>query len=331
MDWGEIVSSDALNNIYCAGRLVGVNNVSFDGEEPVFPLGGLRFGSFVVKYSEDGTLQWLKCLYPSTAGQYGVVTAMKVDSEGTIILGGQYNSNYLSFTQGEPQIGPNNAEGRYAGFLITYDTSGNRIWAKKTHNSPSNDDGIRNIALIEDGGFYTTSIYDSYLVVGDDTIDGGTFGSVLLEKYSANGDMYWYYTIGGDMQDRVYDLLSINQSVIVVGGSNNSNLSFGNVSQPLSYSSNLFVAKLNDLTLSTELKEEQSFKIFPNPTSGHIQLASKTNFRGMYFKIYDVLGRMVYQEKLEDSYTHSLNLSLEVGTYYVSLQEGEVVPLVIID
>lgn len=247
-DIGEIVLTDSLNDIYLAGRLWCTNSVDFDGEQPSFPPGAAPYGSFVAKYDINGSIQWLKCFYPSTVSNFCIVTSMKISDEGDLLVGGQFNSNYVKFPQTPIQIGPNNTDGRYTGFLISYNSTGNLVWYKKTHTPIYGDDGVRNIATAEPGFFYVSSVFDEQTVVNSDTINGGTFGNILLEKYQNDGTPVWYYIIGGTYQDRVYDLISSNDKIYIIGGTNNNPLAFNGVPYSIGYGANMFLAELVDQT-----------------------------------------------------------------------------------
>jgi hypothetical protein len=76
--------------------------------------------------------------------------------------------------------------------------------------------------------------------------------------------------------------------------------------------------------------EQKGLNIYPNPTSGQLQLRHDFGFSATAarVRVMDVAGRLVYSEELGNNLTgvqeFSLNLSnLNAGIYFVELQAGE--------
>jgi hypothetical protein len=77
--------------------------------------------------------------------------------------------------------------------------------------------------------------------------------------------------------------------------------------------------------LSTvELKKDVSMNIYPNPSSGTVNISSTLNIESI--AIYDCMGRLVYSEKMNASKTQDVNISfLENGNYVLEASSGSVV------
>ena len=71
---------------------------------------------------------------------------------------------------------------------------------------------------------------------------------------------------------------------------------------------------LSDITLDSKSFELDSFKMYPNPTSlGYVMLSSK-NKANMSVRVFDVLGKQVLNEKVNDNklYVSSLNTGIYI-------------------
>lgn len=329
MDWGEGVAVDLNDNIYCIGRVICGSSVTFDTENPTFPFVGTRYGSFLAKYDESGSLLWIRFMHPNTSGHFGVLTALNVNSFGVIFVGGQYNSNYLSFTPNENQIGPNNPNGLYAGFLLAYDANGQQLWGMKTHDNLYSDDGIRNISTDPMGNVYITSVFANDLVLdNNDTIDGGTYNDILIEKYDINGVPYWHYHVEGNLSNFSYDFITLNESIFLVGASNNASISFNGIPYSIDFTPNLFIAKLSDLTVGIENVHQSEIFLYPNPNSGSFQMKTEQNLSGKELRIVNKLGQEVYRSLIESDGTIFIQTDLNPGVYFLHC-EGVVTSLVI--
>lgn len=69
------------------------------------------------------------------------------------------------------------------------------------------------------------------------------------------------------------------------------------------------------------LHQNEEITLFPNPTTGHINLKLYSEFDGKVdLKIYDVLGNMVMQETISSSHNTIIDVShLKKGIYFVSV------------
>ena len=73
------------------------------------------------------------------------------------------------------------------------------------------------------------------------------------------------------------------------------------------------------ITLRT-LEENETMRLFPNPTEGIIQIHHSKNLKGRLYTISDLTGKKVYQNLLEQN---SLSVAtLNIGTYILFI-EGE--------
>ena len=74
----------------------------------------------------------------------------------------------------------------------------------------------------------------------------------------------------------------------------------------------------------TESQQENNFQIFPNPTSGIINLGFGIKDLGLAeLNVYNVLGEKVYEQKIIEQVTE-INLSLQAnGIYFVRLRNNE--------
>ena len=77
--------------------------------------------------------------------------------------------------------------------------------------------------------------------------------------------------------------------------------------------------------LSTvELKKDVSMNVYPNPSSGTVNISSTENMESI--EVYDCMGRLVYSEKMNAAKTQDVDISfLENGNYVLEASSGNVV------
>ena len=186
---GTNVFIDMNNNIYITGSYQKV--VSFDGN--TLDSASLN-NTFLVKYNVSGNLIWaVNTPDHSNSMAYQACT---VDAAGNI-----YQMGY--FTNQSLIIGPdtfvnalvNNADI----FFITYDASGNILWAK--HGAGDNVDYPNEITMDLQGNVYMTGYsHSNNLIFGQDTVHTNA-GSMYVIKFDSSGNMIWNKAFGPSAND----------------------------------------------------------------------------------------------------------------------------------
>ena len=73
----------------------------------------------------------------------------------------------------------------------------------------------------------------------------------------------------------------------------------------------------------SEMNFENAFSIYPNPSNGNVTITTNIIAKeSITAKVYDLLGRMVYQEQLNFSNKEAtLKLNIPSGSYILELKD----------
>lgn len=158
------VTIDSQNNIIVVGNTGGILFGPFTG-----PQGD----AFIVKYDSNGNQLWAK--------QYGTG-----DSSNCSVAVDRQNNLYCAGITTGNLFGPNadsNDPGAYDSFIIKYDPSGNKLWAKQF--GATGDDIAAHIALDAQG--------NAYVAGGTNQLFSTSTGydSAFLAKFDPNGVLLW--------------------------------------------------------------------------------------------------------------------------------------------
>ena len=172
------------------------------------------FGTSVVQGENFVVLGWSQNL---TNGSYDIF-ASKFDDEGNLIWGKAYsgskreqpekviftddNSYLLSGTTESYGFGGNEV------FLVKIDVDGNLQWARSI--GTTGDEYARTSTQLSDG---------NYLVGGFSSEYGPGWNSLLLSKFTSNGELLWSRTFGSEGGDRVRSLVKDNGGGFFAAGS----------------------------------------------------------------------------------------------------------------
>jgi hypothetical protein len=98
--------------------------------------------------------------------------------------------------------------GDFDAYLVKTDLSGNKLW-EKTYGKPSNWERINDAIWTKD-----TTI----LMVGEVQATNGVASDILIIHADKNGDTLWTKTFGSIGEDRANTIISIQDSLFVIGG-----------------------------------------------------------------------------------------------------------------
>ncbi len=158
-DGADGVAVDSNDQIYVAGETGPIYGSGVSGPEP----------GFVAKYNPAGTQQWLAPAYSTGVAEqpHGVV----VDSSNNVYMAGD-TYRYPGGTNG---------------FLVKYDSSGNRLW--EAHVGLPNPNNVFNSDLAVDfiGNVYVSGSTNGFIVPGN--VSHPTDGYII--KYASDGSETW--------------------------------------------------------------------------------------------------------------------------------------------
>jgi VCBS repeat-containing protein len=225
--YGLTVGMDGA--IYIAGDAQG----SFDG----LPRLGMQSG-FLVKYSADGVKTWVR-LNGAAQGESSVA-ALTTGLDGSVYMSGWIKNGAL---EGNTYSGALN----YDAFLVKYDTSGQKLWAKQVpmYSTPNTKGSLFFDSLVTglDGSIYVGAKGGAFA-----ENDSSQVADFYIYKYGAGGELVWSRAVGlkgnnylnEDVNYGVNLTLGADGSIYISGYTKDSPTGEANKGQ-----SDAFVAKFN--------------------------------------------------------------------------------------
>lgn len=264
----------------CVGRDRD-GNVLLGGRTWTYGAGGQDF--YVIKADTDGNVIWKKTYGREYADQFW---DMKVTDDGGAVLAGcSFNADST----------------RSQCYIVKINGEGNIQWESNYGNSVCAS--ARYISKTMDGG---------YLITGDIKDTCNPPGDVLLLKLDSVGKILWQKTFGGAEDENGNFVTETADSNILVLG------------RTVSYGagwSDCYIIKTDNTgtavpTGISELQNTRSFAIYPNPSYGYLQVASKSPLvPNSYIQIIDGQGKVYLQQKLLNDNTFVDVHMLAAGTY----------------
>ncbi len=187
---GSTCATDPHGDVYIIGATGSINQISTPGSYQEIK-DNLADG-YLVKFDSAGTRQW--GTYYGSNGKDNP-SVLSISDSGIIYFGGQTTSQSGLASPGsfQPVFG-----GASDGFLVAFDTSGQRIWA--TYYGGNGDDCIVSIDASVAGVVYFTGFTRSTDNIASpgafqSTFQGATDGMVV--KFNADGTRQWGSYYGG--------------------------------------------------------------------------------------------------------------------------------------
>ncbi len=184
--------------------------------------------------------------------------------------------------------------------------------------------------LVDEGFTDTDGDYMADCVDPDDDNDG------ILDDCDSEPLINNYVYTGFNNLPASWICGNNNNKVLICHGSNNpqtncvspsavqSHLNHGDYLGPCTCTGQQAVAPPNNGGVSTGQYETLELELFPNPTSGNVNIHLHGLEGEAMLNIYDQLGRKVWTQQLEDE-THAIQLDLDLqnGIYLVQVKSGE--------
>lgn len=323
-EWDEAyaISSDSENNIIVGGSYF---SSAYFGSIHLVSNG--YYDAYIAKMSPSG--QWL---WARTAGGNlsDTVTALKVDSEGSIIVCGAFR-NTSQF--GEISLIMNTNDG-FQNYIAKLDNDGNWQWVRRTNASSACS--IWGIGIDENRNIHISGHYQGSLSHGDFTLPNRGVMDIFVSKMTTDGDWLWSVSAGGEGVDGAQSVACGSDGKVYVSGTTEGEAYFGNLQYPGGYYEQCYVAQLSPVPVSNDDHGAGSVPMvslkqnFPNPfnpkTGISFTLAQAGN---VSLEVYNVKGQKVKtllsdyknagEHRLEWNGTDDMNRPQSSGIYYYRL------------
>jgi hypothetical protein len=243
------------------------------------------------------TIQWQKCL----GGSYiDGATSIQTTGDGGYIIAGSTYSN-------DGDVSGNH--GNRDAWVVKLTSIGSIQWQK--YLGGTNPDEASSIQSTSDGG---------YILAGSTfSIDGDVLGNhgaadAWVVKLSSQGAIQWQKCLGGTDIDFGHCIQSTIDGGYIIAGETYSN--DGDVSGNHGHD-DVWVVKLNAPTVTSEIQDNKNWTLFPNPTSGSLEIKMNDNNPVVLVSVTDLLGRHLLEQKVISPGNIDL-CNLPIGIYVVS-------------
>lgn len=300
------------------------------------------YDAFLAKLNLDtGVLIWLK--------GFGGTGSDKIDRLATDALNNVYAvGNFSGSVDFDPNAGSSILTASSTdGFILSFDPFGQLRWAHKMGGS-----GIDNFndLMINGNDIFTIGFFRGLAAFSNSSIKLKVLGSVddvCVVHYQTNGNLIWAKRIGGMNDDEGYGIGQLPNSDLIISGKFdvNTDLETANAfdfTLNSNGSSDVFVARLNacfptatmesnpnqpdDYNSNAKMIETNSTSdlivVYPNPNVGIFTIQSSFD-QEIDIQIYDLLGQLVYQNKIEKSEIQVDLSHLNSGMYVIQMKKSD--------
>ena len=320
------IACDNFGNVYITGSYA-TSTITF-GTTTLTNIGIVDV--FLVKYNSTGNVVWAR-----GGGGYAIDMGISVatDQYSNVYITGNYRSPIISFG-GLSLTTSGSGTDKEDVFLVKYDSLGNEIWARSAGYYVAGNSNA--VTTDKFGGVYIAGYFSSPTITfGDKLLTNSDVDdwSIFLVKYNDAGMVDWAESAGcafGD-HDKATSVCTDNKgSVYIAGTCNNYNfpaesITFGTISIS---NINIFLAKYSSGT-SVPTIPTTTITLYPNPTTGAITLGFAKQTDAAAIKVYNMMGREVYQTT-NTSQTTTITLpTLPDGMYmlrFLGKDAGENIP-----
>ncbi|MFM9945227.1 MAG: T9SS type A sorting domain-containing protein [Bacteroidia bacterium] len=319
-DAGRCIALNA-SYVYITGTFSGT--ADFDPglvEQLLTSTGGTDI--FALQLDKDGNYQWAKNM-GGTLDEEG--TSITVSASGLSYITGRF-SGTADFNPGTGKTELTSAGDKDI-FILKLDNSGNLSWAKRI-GGLSTDLGL-SIAIDASGEIYTTGSFK-----GTVDFDPGANKSeltslgledIFISKLDVLGNFLWAKKIGETLSDAGQCIfVSKTTGAIYLTGFFTGTVDFDPDAPKLELTSSgitdVFVEKINASSGSIENLTKNEIRIYPNPTTGIINLdLGNRNLGEIKIQILNSLGQIVLEQNSEVQQSNFSIQHLPKGLYLVGI------------
>jgi hypothetical protein len=312
-----VITPTTDNGFLLSGKYFGNNLPNFDGLSTSIAIPpASQYDGFLVKYTLAGEVVWAKTV---SGPDYDVIRAAGVDGNNNIIFAVQ--SRDTAYYDGHTLL----PLGYWTVHLIKTDYLGHYLQHRSFMEQSFLNFELIDLKIDKHGNSYLTAVIDTTLIIDQDTVY--SYVSQLNQinaiiKLDEHFDYVWSQYVDGlcncggiiTVTDEIvyYSLthdgpVSLNQSSYVFPAPNNP-------------THTTFYAALrngNNITTSVTENSLNGISIFPNPTTGLLNI--QCNTPNAELKIYNPFGSLILHQTL-NSKLQTLNLSTQPkGIYFIEL------------
>lgn len=314
--YGTAITVDSSENVIVGGVYSG--EIDFDPSPDTNNL--LSYGQddiFILKLDSSGGVMWAES-FGALAVDY--CSDIAVGPNNSILLSGLHNGTAYYKTSQFTGMGQDDA------FLMKLNSSGVLEWF---HNyGGTNDDFASRILVGNNDDTYLAGVYEGTMSVntssGIQNFTSNGQADIFFQKIDNQGNSVWIKAFGGFSNEIIYGLGQMLNGELFASGFFYDSIDFTGAGVPITLNSNgdvdIFLMSTDTLPTAINHPEKDiSFGLYPNPTNGSFYL-DFNNFKDVnYLKITNMLGTLLYSQKIIMQHQIKLDLDLAPGLYLVNV------------
>lgn len=315
---------DVHENIIIQGRFQ--QTVDFDpGSGTTNLTASSNHDLFFAKYTKNGNFVWVKQLSgPSSKYGQGIST----DADSNIYISGSFGSSMDMDPSGNTV---NASSPGTSPFVVKYNAQGDYQW-HTVFTSTGGNAASGNVQYYN-GNVYVIGTFSNAInvTVGGNPANLTSSGAedIFISKLDAsNGNIIWINNAGATDLDYGNAIKVLNNDVFYICGTYSGSCDFNFDSQQTNnISSNglndIFIAKYDiwGVGINENNASKNAVKIYPNPINANTSLKIDSKIEVINeVIIYDLFGRIVYNQKINPANSISIPVALNQGLYIVTIK-----------
>ena len=313
------IDLDQDNNIVVCGETNSPDGIATSGTHQTIFSGD--FDSYIIKLDSSGNRIWGTYF---GGINYEVGNNIKVDLDNNIYLVGNTNSSTKISTPNSFQtvIGGGND-----GYLQKFNSDGTRIWG--TYIGGTGNEYLFGLEVDRDNkivlsGMTTASFIRAVKGNAIQIAYGGGAFDCIISKLDKNGKQLWGSYYGSNGNDRSWMLnIDLIGNIYIGGGTSSlTKIATQNAHQTQFGGGigDILLLKISDETLrNDEISYRSNITLYPNPTSGLLQITSDTQLNKLKINVFNCSGQLI-PVKIKDNYIDITDAIS--GIYFIQVIDG---------
>ena len=215
--------------------------------------------------------------------------------------------------------------GKDLGWVSCFAQSPAFLWAQRAGGTDS-DYGYSCSTDASGNIFVTGYFYSPSITFGTTTLTNASAGNndMFIVKYDSNGNVLWAKSAGGTSNDMGKSCSTdANGNVFVTGYFDSPSITFGSTTLTNAGGDDMFIVKLSGATGIEESNFENSFSVFPSPTSRYLTLTLSKGDETAEVEIYNISSQIMLKQPLIKKTTELDISGFSSGMYFVKIQNKE--------
>lgn len=191
----------------------------------------IHSNNFVAKLSSNGSPIWMKQIVSTSTNGTINPSNIAISNDNSIFISGIFNGNVT--INGLSSSNTINSQGGWDTFILKLSSNGNPSVIRSIGGN-GNMDYVRNLKFTNNGRLYLVMVSNSTsLQVSSQTLNINQMSNVygqgfdaLLFQFTDNLDLLWHKNFGGNGDEHIEALETVNDNSILIGGSSSSDSLF---------------------------------------------------------------------------------------------------------